>query len=75
MTPQDYNAYIAQHGTVASGSEEHNFMHRASQDAISITMEINSRYHTPDELRILLSELTGSEIDCSVGLFPPVYTD
>lgn len=75
MTPQDYNAYIAQHRTVASGSEEHNFMHRASQEAIRITMEINSRYHTPDELRILLSELTGSEIDCSVGLFPPVYTD
>lgn len=75
MTPQEYNAYIEEHGTVINNSEEHLFMHRASQDAIRITMEINSRYHTPDELRILLSELIGSEIDSSVGLFPPIYTD
>jgi len=75
MTPQEYNSYIAKYGTVASGSEEHEFMHRASQEAIRVTMEINNRYHTPEELRVLLSELTGTEIDNSVGLFPPVYTD
>ena len=75
MTFQEYNAYIAKHGTVENDSEEHRFMHRASQDAIRLTMEINSRYHTPDELRVLLLELTGAEIDSSVGLFPPIYTD
>lgn len=75
MTPEEYNAYITRHGTVISGSEEHEFMHRASQEAIRITMEINNRYHTPDELHALLSELTGSEIDGSLGLFPPIYTD
>lgn len=75
MTPREYNAHIAKHGAVINDSEAHRFMHRASQDAIRITMEINSRYHTPDELRMLLSELTGSEIDSSVGLFPPIYTD
>lgn len=75
MTTHEYNAYITEHGTVENGSEEHLFMHRASQDAIRITMEINNRYHSPDELRQLLSELTGSEIDPSVGLFPPIYTD
>ena len=62
MTPQEYNAYIAEHGTVNNNSEEHLFMHRASQDAIRITTEINSIYHTPDELRVLLSELTVSEV-------------
>lgn len=75
MTFQEYNAYIAEHGRVENGSEAHRFMHRASQDAIRITMEINGRYHTPNELKILLSELTGSEIDSSTGLFPPIYTD
>ena len=39
MTPQEYNAYIEEHGTVINNSEEHLFMHRASQDAIRITTE------------------------------------
>lgn len=75
MTPQEYNAYIAEHGTVENDSEVHRFMHQASQGAIRIIMEINNSYHTPEELRGLLSELTGAEIDDSVGLFPPIYTD
>ncbi len=75
MTFQEYNAYIAEHGMVENDSEMHRFMHRAAQDAIRITMEINGRYNTPEELKILLSELTGSETDPSVGLFPPIYTD
>ena len=75
MTSQEYNEYIATRRTVICNSAEHGFMHKAAQDAIRITMEINSSYHTPDELRALLSQLTGTEIDSSVGLFPPIYTD
>lgn len=75
MTAQEYNNYVAVHGTVIDGSPEHQFMHAASQEAIRITMEINNRYHTPEDLRGLLSELTGSQIDSSVGLFPPIYSD
>ncbi len=75
MTQQEYNEYIATRRTVICNSAEHGFMHKAAQDAIRITMEINSSYHTPDELRALLSQLTGTEIDSSVGLFPPIYTD
>lgn len=75
MTPLEYNNYVAVHGAVIAGSPEHEFMHMASQEAIRITMEINGRYHNPEELRELLSELTGSRIDNSVGLFPPIYSD
>lgn len=75
MTAKEYNDYVAVYGTVKAGSEEHLYMHKASQEAIRITMEINNRYHTPEELRQLVSELTGTEIDDSVGLFPPVYSD
>ena len=75
MTSQEYYEYIATRRTVICNSAEHWFMHKAAQDAIRITMEINSSYHTPDELRALLSQLTGTEIDSSVGLFPPIYTD
>ena len=46
-----------------------------SQQAIKITMEINNKYHTPEEVRELFSKLTESEIDETFGLFPPFYTD
>lgn len=75
MTPQEYNEYVAVHGTVINDSAEHRFMHQASQEAIRVTMDINSRYHSPAELRALLSQLTGTDIDDSVGLFPPIYSD
>lgn len=75
MTAQEYNNYVAVHGTVIDGSPEHQFMHAASQEAIRITMEINNRYHSPEALLELLSELTGEQIDSTVGLFPPIYSD
>ena len=60
---------------VESGSEPHQFMHRASQEALRITAEINTGYHTPEELRKLFSQLIGQPVDESFGLFPPFYTD
>ena len=46
-----------------------------SQEALKITMDINNKYHTPDEIVGLFSELTGKEVDKSFRLFPPFYTD
>lgn len=45
------------------------------QEAIKITMEINNQYHTPEELRKLMSQLTGKQVDDTFRLFPPFYTD
>lgn len=46
-----------------------------SQDALKITMEINNKYHTPDEIVNLFSILTGRNVDKTFRLFPPFYTD
>ena len=46
-----------------------------SQEAIKITMEINNKYHTPEEIVDLFSELTSKKVDKSFRLFPPFYTD
>jgi acetyltransferase-like isoleucine patch superfamily enzyme len=51
----------------------HQTMHRLSQEAIRITMEINNHYHTPDEINALMSELIGEPVE--VGLFPTFNTD
>ena len=67
--------YLNSGKTVEAGSVPHQFMHRVSQEALRLTAEINGRYHTPEELRGLFSQLTGQPVDESFGLFPPFYTD
>lgn len=75
MTVEEYKEHIRTVGYVEAGSEAHLLMHKMSSEAQRITMEINNRYHTHDELVELMSQLTGTEIDSSFGLFPPFYTD
>ena len=45
------------------------------QKAIKITMEMNNSYHTPEELREIMSRLIGKKVDDTFRLFPPFYTD
>ncbi len=45
------------------------------QEAIRLGMEMNSRYHTPEELREIMGRLTGKKVDDTFRLFPPFYTD
>lgn len=67
--------YLNSGKTVENGSEPHLFMHRASQEALRLTAEINGSYHTPEEPRVLFARLTGQPVDESFSLFPPFYTD
>jgi len=60
---------------IEGGSELHGFMHGAAQEALRIVAEINGSYRSADEVRSLLSELTGKSIDESVTVFPPFYSE
>jgi hypothetical protein len=60
---------------IEGGSEQHQFMHAAAQDALRLVAEINTGYRTPEELRLLLSRLTGNPVDDSVAVFPPFYSE
>ena len=75
MELSEFLEYLNSGKPVEAGSEPHLFMHRASQEALRITAEINGGYHTPEELRGLFSQLTGQPVDESFSLFPPFYTD
>lgn len=46
-----------------------------SNEARRITFELNNAYHTPEEVRNLLSRLFGKTVDESFRVFPPFYTD
>lgn len=61
--------------TIPGGSPHHEAMHAASQESLRITAELNGSYHGPDEVRGLLSELTGVEVPGSLRLFPPFSAD
>lgn len=60
---------------VIGGSPIHLFMHEISQEALRRTIKLNQSYHTPEEVRILMSEIIGKPVDESFSLFPPFYTD
>ena len=68
-------AHVNAGAVVEGGSEAHLFMHAASQEALRLTTEINSAYHPPEELRALLSRLTGTPVHESVAVFPPFYCE
>ncbi len=55
--------------------EIHRFMDEMSCEARRITFELNGAYHTPDEVRALLSRLFGQEADPTLRVFPPFYSD
>lgn len=45
------------------------------QEAVRIGIELNTMYHTPEELREIMGRLIGNKVDCSFRMFPPFYTD
>jgi len=51
------------------------FMDDMSDEARRITFELNAAYHTPDEVRGLLSRLFGYDVPPTLRVFPPFYTD
>lgn len=71
----EFLAHVKSGGIIEGGSKHHRFMHSASQDALRIVAEINTGYRTPEEVRALLTKLTGEEVDESVTVFPPFYTE
>ena len=62
-------------GEALNTEENHRFMDKMSDEARRITFELNGNYHTQEEVRALLSRLFGHDVDSSLRVFPPFYTD
>ena len=60
---------------IEGGSEAHRFMHAASQEALRTLARLNGSYRTPEEVRALMSELTGRPVPESLAVFPPFYSE
>lgn len=61
--------------SIEDGSDLFAAFHQFSQEALQITMELNTKYHFPEEIVEIFSRLTDSKVDSTFRLFPPFYTD
>lgn len=57
------------------GAEIGQLMNEMSDEARRITCQMNNAYHTQDEIRELLAQLTGEPVPATVRVFPPLYAD
>ncbi len=75
ISTQEFRELMAKGTYVELGSDLLETFYLNSLKAIKITMEINTKFHTPEELIELFSQLTESKIDESFKIFPPFYTE
>lgn len=75
VTLKEFREQMATQNVVKLSSDMMRLFNVYSQEALKITMEINNKYHTPEEIVNLFSELTGRKVDKTFRLFPPFYTD
>ena len=74
MTTDAFKEYVKTRRALDT-EEIHRFMDDMSNEDRRITFRLNTAYHTPDEVRELLSELFGYEVPESLRVFPPFYAD
>ena len=75
MTTQEFIDIMNTGDTVEAASPVFAKMHELSQEAIRLTLQLNTTYHNHEEILALMSELTGSQVHESFRMFPPFYTD
>ena len=74
MTIEEFKTYVKTRRGLDT-EEIHRFMDEMSDEARRVTFRLNTSYHTPEEVRSLLSELLGSRVPETLRVFPPLYAD
>lgn len=75
MELKSFLEHVNNGSPILMNSEMHQFMVSLSNEAMQMTANLNGSYHTHEEIRVLMSKLTGREIDETFSMFPPFYTD
>ena len=60
---------------VRIGKEEIEKMRENSREVMKLTLELNTKHNSAEQIVKLMSEITGKEVDRSFVLFPPFNTD
>lgn len=75
MELQKFLDYVNSGKTIEAPSEELMYSGYLTQEAMKITSEMNSGYHSPEEIQELFAKLTSQPVNHTLGLIPPFYTD
>lgn len=75
MNNKEFLEYMNTHDYVSKGEPILQKFYELSENARKITMELNNKYHTQEEIRELFSKLTDKKTDDSFRMFPPFYTE
>ena len=75
MTVEEFRTRMASGEKIVGASPLHEEFHRYSREAQKLLAAINSGFHEPDEVRAVLGRLWECELDESVTVWPPFYTD
>lgn len=74
MTIEEFKEFVRK-GQPIDTPDAVEVLHRQNEEARKITSELNSSYHTLDEIREILSRLFGYKVPDNFRVFPPFYTD
>ena len=75
MDLQKFLDHVAARKTIEADSGYMMFCGKTTQESMKILMEMNNRYHTPEELRELFANLTVQPVNRTLSLVPPFHTD
>ena len=75
MTIQDVVDYINTHADPVLTPEMDALVMETCYRTHRLTMQLNTAYHEPEQIREILSDITGERVDDTLGMFPPFYTD
>ncbi|HAX73748.1 MAG TPA: acetyltransferase [Firmicutes bacterium] len=75
MTREAFLKNLNTGSPISSESNMFGMMHELAQEALKLTAELNSKYHTPAEMREILSRLFGKPVPETLSIFPPFHTD
>ena len=68
MNIEDFKEYVKTKQALDT-EEIHRFMDEMSDEARHVTFRLNTAYHTPDEVRDMLSEVFGYQVPQSLRVF------
>lgn len=75
MNIEEFRKLMSKRAYVEAGAELYDMFHKLAQEALKITVELNNKYHTPEEIVEIFTELTQRAVDKSFRIFPPFYTE
>lgn len=75
LSVDKFREIMAAKPPVTMDSELGETFYAFAQEAIRLTMALNSQYHTPEEIRAIMAKITMSPIPDDFMLFPPFTTD